>query len=289
MIAMTGASGYLGAHVFELLKKRGAVHRFGRRGDAESNVDLVRSEPPWEEMPEKAPATVLLHSAGIMSVDAQAATDSAKMAANLLASLPASVRRFVLVSSAYVHAPSTKVITENDAPRPGDVYGNTKLMVEAMFEAVARATNRSLIILRPCAIYGPNDPHQKAITKFVAGAKKNEAPTLKGAVSFARDYIHIDDAARAVVCALDLPEPEPTAPPGVHVFNVCTGTAWTAIDVARLIGEVRPGARPEPLPTTPPDEIGYRFDPTRATRELGFTAKIDLPIALRSMLEESPA
>jgi UDP-glucuronate 4-epimerase len=285
MIAMTGASGYLGARVRALLMERNrSVHRFGRR-DAESIVDLTRSEPAWEEI-DNEPPTVLLHSAGVMSVDEASAIDSTRMAANLLASVPASVRRLVLVSSAYVHAPSKDVIRESDLARPADVYGNTKLAVEALFEAFARATNRSLIILRPCAIYGPNDPHQKAITKFVSLAMKNEAPTLKGAVTFARDYIHVVDAARATILALDLLPREDAA---VSVFNVCTGSAWTAIDVARMIGEIRPLARvkDEELKGQA-DAIGYRFDPTLATRDLGFTAQIDLRTALTSMLESKP-
>lgn len=283
MIAMTGATGYLGARVHaRLVRSEVDVHRFGRR-DAESIVDLTRSEPPWEEIADDNPPSVLLHAAGIMSVDETAAIDSAKMAANLLASVPASVRRLVLVSSAYVNAPSKEVIREGDLTRPADVYGNTKLAVEALFEAFARATKRTLVVLRPCAIYGPNDPHQKAITKFVSLALRNEAPTLKGAVTFARDYIHVDDAARATVLALDVPLEDGA----VSVFNVCTGAAWTAIDVARMIGEIRPAARvanPDELKGEA-DAVGYRFDPSLAAQDLGFTAEIDLRTALRSMLD----
>lgn len=231
---------------------------------------------------------MLVHAAGIMSVDAESVLHSAAMARNVLLNLPASVERLVLVSSAYVYAPAEATRTEDDAPKPVDVYGHTKLMVESLFGAFALATSRSLVVLRPCAIYGPNDPHKKAISRFVECALRGEPPTLKGAISFARDYVHVDDAARAVVSAVALPRASEGGE--IRTFNVCTGGAWSAVELARMIGELVPAARVRNIADLPKaDAIGYRFDPSRATRELGFTAETHLTEALVALLSLSSA
>lgn len=284
VVALTGASGFLGSRVHRLLVASGVdVRRIGRR-DAEATVDLVRASPRWGDLalaPDLAEPSALVHCAGIMAVDAASVLDSAKMAVHLLTDLPASVRRLVLVSSAYVYAPSVTNVTEDEPARPGDVYGHAKSMVESLFQGVARATGRELVVLRPCAIYGPDDPNQKVITRFVADAKRNVPPTLAGRVSFQRDYVHVDDAAACVAAALRAKiGDEP------RIFNVCTGKAWSAVEVARLLGELVPSLRVE-TEAASAEPIGYRFDPTRAAAELGFVAKLDLRSALSSLLGRS--
>jgi UDP-glucuronate 4-epimerase len=278
VVALTGASGFLGRHVRQLLGRGNQrVVAIGRR-DADLTVDLAQNEPAWQSS--DAPTT-LLHCAGIMGVDATSVIDSARIAAHLLEHLPPTVRRLVLVSSAYVYAPSETNVGEDEPPRPSDAYGHTKLMVESMFQGFARATNRQLVVLRPCAIYGPGDPNQKAITKFIGDARRGVAPTLKANATFPRDYIHVSDAARGVVCALDAKVEQ-----GVRVFNICTGLAWSAAEIARRIVELEPKLGGS-YGASEPDMLGYRFDPSRAQRELGFKAETDLPSALSSLLRSS--
>ena len=279
IIAMTGASGFLGARVHELLVASGhSVHRVGRR-NAEVRVDLVQHEPAWDRI--ESPTT-LLHCAGIMAADGASVLDSARMAVNLLSKLPSSVRRLILVSSAYVYPPSTTNVTEGEPPKPANAYGHGKLMVESLFQGVARATDRSLVILRPCAIYGPGDPNQKAITKLAADARRGVAPTLTGQIAFQRDYIHVLDAARCVRAAT-----ESALTDELRIFNVCTGSARSALELARLICELRPEL-PLPIEAQEPEAVGYRFDPTRAARELGFKAEIDLRSGVASVLNAEP-
>jgi nucleoside-diphosphate-sugar epimerase len=288
-IAMTGASGFLGSHVVPLLRgQHRAVHVLGRRPPADRpdspSTDLLAGEPDWARFA-SPPPEALVHCAGIMGVDEASVLGSAAMALHVLKGLPRSVRRVVLVSSAYVNAPSTVPVREDDLPRPTDVYGHTKLMVEELFRAHAKATHRELVILRPCAIYGPGDPNRKAITIFIADARASKRPTLVGAVTSPRDYVHVRDAARAIVLALDvdLAAIGHDDERGVRVYNVCTGGTWSALDLARLIGQLRPdlGA---PDDARPNDAVGFRFDPSRATRELGFTATTDLRAALEELL-----
>jgi UDP-glucose 4-epimerase/UDP-glucuronate 4-epimerase len=234
---------------------------------------------------------IVLHCAGIMSGGERAVIDDAIMATNLLGHVPTSVRRLVLVSTAYVYAPAAVNVCEEAFPQPTNVYGHTKLMIESLFTAFAKATHRDLIILRPCAIYGPGDPHGKAITMFVADARDGKPPSLKGPTTFPRDYIHAEDAARSVVAAIDLPftsgvgEHREGQSAALRTFNVCTGSAWSAVDLANQIATIVPALR-MPVDAREADEIGFRFDPSKATRDLGFTADITLEAGLMELITD---
>lgn len=270
MIALTGASGYLGQAVKRLLA--GRVVTVGRR-DADVGVDLASAAPDWAS---HAPRT-LVHGAGIMSSDARCLIEHARIGANVLTGLPASVEHLVLVSSAYVYPPSATPLSEDTPVAPSEAYGHAKVMVEALFRGFAKATSKKLTILRPCAIIGPQDPHRKAVTAFAAAAREGRKPTLSGNFREPRDYIHVDDAARAVVTAVD------SGTEGT--FNVCTGHAWSAADIVALIASFAPDfAVPVEAPLAQP--VGYKFSPERATQALGFTARITMKDALSKLITE---
>jgi nucleoside-diphosphate-sugar epimerase len=274
-IYLTGATGFLGGHIHRQLGEAGFdVVRIGRR-DAEVNADLLRGGPSWTGKT----AGALVHCAGVMRADAGSAVESASMTVHLLRDLPEDVRRVVLVSSAYVYGWAKEPVREDAPPAPEDVYGETKLAIEGLFRAHCRGAGRALVILRPCAIYGEGEPHGKAVTRFVADVRAGRPIVLRGDVSRQRDYIHVDDAARAVLASLSV-----NVEPGeARVYNVCTGTSWSAIELARIIARVRPELV-GPLPEHAGEPLGHRFDPTRAAEELGFRAQKTLDRYLLSCL-----
>ena len=276
VIAMTGSTGFLGKAVYPLLRAGGyTVIRIGR-GNSDILVDLEHAVPPWDY---KQPPQVILHCAGVMDGESRSLFASARMAVNLLSHMTAGVKHLVLVSSAYVYSPSQEPTDETVSPNPIDAYGHSKLMIEQLFQGVAKSNGLSLTILRPCAIYGPGDPHQKAITRFIAEASLNRPPTLKGRVQFARDYIHVSDAARFVRASIDA-----LSGSELEILNVCTGSAWSAIDLSNLISALKPGLLPPPPAVSTQEPIGFRFDPSRAARLLGIRADIDLMAGLSDLL-----
>lgn len=268
MIALTGSSGYLGGAVRRQLEGRAVT--LGRSG-ADIAVDLAAAPPAWGA---HAPR-VLVHAAGVMSSDVRCLLDHARIGANVLTGLPDSVEHLVLVSSAYVYPQSATPLDEDTPPAPAEAYGHAKVMVEALFRGFAQASGKRLTILRPCAIFGPNDPHRKAVTAFAAAARAHRPPMLTGKFREPRDYIHVDDAARAVVAAVDK---------GLEgTFNVCTGAAWSAAAIVDLIASLQPDFR-VPMEVPLADPVGYKFDPTRAAHALGFTARIAMRDALQELI-----
>ena len=219
------------------------------RTDADIAVDLAKSQRRiWSAHQPR----VLVHGAGVMSSDVRCMIDHARIGANVLTALPGSVEHLVLVSSAYVYPPSATPLGEDTAPAPAEAYGHAKVMIEALFRGFAKANGQRLTILRPCAIFGPNDPHRKAVTAFAAAARGGNPPTLTGKFREPRDYIHVDDAARAVAAAVDASAD--------GTFNVCTGHAWSAAAIVDLIAENKAGAPRfrSKLPARGPDRLQIR-------------------------------
>ncbi len=70
----------------------------------------------------------------------------------------AGVRRFVFISSIKVNGETTPVgqpFMAEDAPRPLDAYGVSKLEAEQALQEIARQTGMEVVIIRPVLVYGP--------------------------------------------------------------------------------------------------------------------------------------
>ena len=63
-------------------------------------------------------------------------------------------------------------------------------------------------------MYGGYDPIARAIPNFIRAAKAGEDLTIRGA-KVLRDYVHIDDVVRSIICAVNAN--------GAGVVNIGTG------------------------------------------------------------------
>jgi GDP-L-fucose synthase len=136
-------------------------------------------------------------------------------------------------------------------------------------------------------LYGPDDnfdledSHVIAamIHKYVAAAESGDAVTLWGTGSPSREFLYVDDAARALVLAAERCE---TSEP----FNVGTGTETRIRDLAETIesivgfeGEtIWDDSRPDGQPTR-------YLDVSRARETIGFEAEMPLEEGLRRTVE----
>jgi nucleoside-diphosphate-sugar epimerase len=155
IIAVSGASGFLGRHLCPELITRG--HRV---------VEISRAALAAADLQKKLEGLdVVVHLAGRAHVLRETSTDpraefwrsnvgltqSTARAARL-----AGVKRFVFLSSAGVLGASSPPagFTDDSAPCPHDAYTSSKLAAEALLSSELGADMR-LAILRPPLIYGP--------------------------------------------------------------------------------------------------------------------------------------
>ena len=124
---------------------------------------------------------------------------------NLLESaVAAKVRRFVLVSSnspAGLNETPTRLMLEDDPPRPYLNYGLSKLRAEWLVNDAYRAGRIQGVIVRPCWFYGPNQPlRQTTFFRMI----KNGHPPVFGKGGNLRSLSYIDNTVQGLILARDV-------------------------------------------------------------------------------------
>jgi UDP-glucose 4-epimerase len=168
---------------------------------------------------------------------------------NLLDALRAGgCRRLVFSSTAAVYGePETIPIPESAPTRPTNPYGASKIAVDMAIGYEAAASGLGAVSLRYFNVAGASgrqgelhDPETHLIPSVLTVALGRQDavrifgtdyPTPDGTA--VRDYIHVDDLARAHLLALDA-----TVEPGHRIFNLGNGTGFSVrevVDTARLV------------------------------------------------------
>ena len=165
----------------------------------------------------------------------------------------------------------TDLVPENSQLDPRNVYAATKLHQEHLCEAFARETGISVTALRYHNVYGarmPRDtPYAGVASIFRSQLASGNAPRVFEDGGQRRDFVHVDDVARANVTALSAPSP-PTG-----AFNIASGHPITLLEMAAALAKA--DGRGLVAEVTGAYRLGdvrhIVADPARARRDLGLT------------------
>jgi len=143
---------------------------------------------------------------------------------------------------------------------------------------------------RPFSVYGKGE-HTKGgyanvTSLFVWAMMAGYDPIIWGDGSQTRDFIYVDDAARAFKLAM---EDENLS--GHTTLNLGFGKEHSFLDVARIVGEEL-GVEPNPQFVDIPIQIyAHRLlsDNTKLERELGFKPEVDLRSGIKRIIEATNA
>ncbi len=162
--AITGAGGFLGAHLVRGFEARGArVVPLLRSVDGTSPAGAQALEAVLLEPSRLEGLDVVVHAAAVRhrhGIDAATyrASNVELVERTLRAAAAARVRRFVLVSSVGVYGfPARLPVTEAHPYAPRTLYSATKVEAEMRARKVARELGVELCIARPTIVYGPGD------------------------------------------------------------------------------------------------------------------------------------
>jgi UDP-glucose 4-epimerase len=139
--------------------------------------------------------------------------------------------RLVFASSAAVYGPSEQRVLEDAPLRPDDIYGASKLAGEQLLELAQRRAERlQLVVLRLFNAIGPGDPHPHLVPRLICELARGGRRVRLGNLASVRDYIYVEDVARAILAALtaDLP--------ALARLNVGTGEGRSVGEVLELLG-----------------------------------------------------
>jgi len=192
-VALTGATGFLGGHVLQALIEAGYIVRALTRQEqpSQANVTWIKgslSDPASLAALAKQ-ADCMIHLAGLT----KAKNRSTFFAVNrdgtdrvLKAAADANVKRFLLISSLAAREPHLSHYAASKAAAEGLVLNR-----EWPFES---------LVLRPPAIYGPNDYE---ILKIIKATKFGVLPAPGGRKN-RFSMIHVRDLADAIVAAISM-------------------------------------------------------------------------------------
>ncbi|SCL18652.1 UDP-galactose 4-epimerase [Micromonospora rhizosphaerae] len=302
-LLVTGGAGYIGSVVTRMLLDNG--HDVTILDDLRTgHREALAPEATHVELPVHEAARVLtpdagfegvLHFAALIAAGESMVKPELYWHTNVVGSLAlidavraARVPRLVFSSTAAVYGNPTELpIPETAIKAPTSTYGATKLTVDMALTSEAIAHDLAAVSLRYFNVAGAylhagraigerHDPESHLIPialQVAAGRREklqlfgDDYPTVDG--TCVRDYIHVEDLARAHLLALD------AAVPGQHrIYNLGNGNGFTNRQVVEVVREVT--GRPVPVEVAPRregDPIELVASSALARAELGWVPK----------------
>ena len=254
----------------------------------------VRDRAQLDRLFAEHPISAVLHFAGLKAVGESVADPLRYYDVNVCGAVTlcqamqaAGVFSLVFSSSATVYGDPTRVPIDEDQPvgQPANPYGRSKLMVEQILADLA-ATNGAwrVALLR---YFNPVGAHESGrIGEDPSGIPNNllpyiaqvavgklaeltvfgdDYPTPDG--TCVRDYVHVQDLARAHALALDYLDTHP----GTHAFNLGNGRGFSVREVIATASAVAGTSIPfERAARRPGDPATLVASSRRAREEMGW-------------------
>lgn len=297
-ILVTGGAGFIGSHVNRLLLEEGhevtVVDNLskGHKESLDHRINFVQADINDQSALEKIlPGhDAVIHMASYIEVGESVKNPVSFIENNILGTAKlleamknTGVNKMIFSSSACVYGRPTKISLSEEDPlqEQENPYGLTKVSMEQLCALYHKLFGLDITILRYFNPYGPGESHTPethAIPNFIkATLNKNPIPLFwKG--SQVRDFIYIEDLARAHILALPLT--------GIHYFNVGTESGVRVIDVVKTIFEIVGYEVPiEDKGERKGDVPVLVASSQKIQKELGWKSEMDLETGLRKTIK----
>lgn len=301
-VLITGAGGFVGSHLIELLERdhpdiiawlrpgteplvRGARVRW-------IDIEMHDREAVARAIADSAPSEIY-HLAGVPHVGESWEHTHETFAGNVLAThhlfdalRRAAIKpRVLITSSAFVYAPVNRAITEHDLVRPNSPYGTSKVAQEMLGKRAWEDDGIPALIARSFNHVGPRQSPAfvassiaKQIAEIEAGTK---APKLAmGNLDSKRDIMDVRDTVRAYQAMMQ------SATPGIP-YNVCSGTPVpirTLLEVMTAKARVPISVEQDPARFRPNDTPLVLGDRSRLAADTGWAPQIPLEQTVEDLI-----
>ena len=166
--------------------------------------------------------------------------------------------------------PGLSLVPEAVPLNPSTVYGASKAASEALVAGYAREHGVDGVSLRLSWVYGSRRTTACSLRRMLTDALASRPTRLTACANARRQYVHVDDAANALVQALEtrsLPQP---------VYTI-TGGNWLALEtIANEVHAAVPGAEVHFGPGDLDDDVQAEFDLSAARCDIGYTPRVAL-------------
>ncbi|MBD2439565.1 NAD-dependent epimerase/dehydratase family protein [Nostoc sp. FACHB-110] len=297
-IIVTGAAGFIGSHIAEVLLQQGeeviGIDEFNDYYDPmfkRKNVAHLQCWPgftlvegdiqllDWHRLLQNV--DIIYHQAAQAGVRAswgqgfrayterninatQVLLEAAKDAKNL--------KRLVYASTSSVYGDAETLPThESIIPQPVSPYGITKLAAERMCSLYCKNFGVPVVSLRYFTVYGPRQRPDMAFHKFYKTILQDEAIPIYGDGQQTRDFTFVSDAVAANLAAATVPEAVG------EIFNIGGGSRVVLAEVLDTMSEIvgKP-IKKNYIEKAMGDARHTAADVTKAKQILGYQPKVSL-------------
>jgi GDP-L-fucose synthase len=296
-VLVTGGAGFVGRHVVQALRDRGAVEIVVPRS---AEHDLRRRDQVLRLLGAAQPTLIIHLAARVGGIGANRQSpgeffyDNLVMGAELMEAARAQgVRKFVAIGTICAYPKFAPLpFRESDLwdgypEETNAAYGLAKKMLLVQGTAYREQYGFNSIYLLPVNLYGPGDNFDPRtshvipamIRKFVEARDRGERNVvLWGTGRATREFLYVEDAAEAIVLAAErYDKPDPV--------NIGAGFE---ISIAELAAKIRTGTEyPGEIEwdhTKPDGQPRRMLDTSRAADEFGFRATTSFEDGLRATI-----
>lgn len=221
-ILITGATGFVGSHLIEeLIKTDYTLLALGRQEkNIIPNIDYVfldlRDIEKTEQVISKFKPEIVYHLAA-NCVESSGEHSPIDMITNgyntffnvLASSIRAgSLKKFIYTSSAAVYGNIRTPYTEEQQPKPNDIYAVTKYANELALQIMANHYNFSYVIVRPHNITGERqeytNPSRNVVVLFMQLLRMGKTPKILGTGENVRCFTYVKDVAKVLTECINL-------------------------------------------------------------------------------------
>jgi NDP-hexose 4,6-dehydratase len=257
-VAVTGADGFIGSHLVELLVEEGygvkamaQYNSFGSAGwleqieaDTLADVDVCFGDvrDPDSVNALLTGVDVVCHLAALIGIPYSYEAPSSYLQTNVLGThhvLEAARRigtsRVVCTSTSEVYGTARAVPISEDHPlQAQSPYAASKIAADKLAESYHLSFGVPVVTLRPFNTFGPRQSARAVIPTVIAQVAAGRTQVVLGSLLPTRDFNYVRDTARAFIAAIRGPAKSMVG----RTFNAGSGREVSIAATVELIGEV---------------------------------------------------
>jgi len=303
-VLVTGGAGFIGSHVVDRLVKDGYKVKVldnlssGKLDNIQGHlsskrVDFVKGDIRDVSFVRKSLDGIgtVIHMAALVSVPLSIENPALTFDINLLGtlnmlrtSIEKHINRFVFISSCAVCGdPASLPVTEKTEAHPISPYAESKLIGERYCLGFSERQMLRSVVLRFFNVYGPRqgmNEYSGVITRFIERCKNKLPMTIYGDGFQTRDFVNVEDVARAVSISVK-------SKVDGEVFNIGSGHATSINELAKTILELADIDLEICHEKSRSGDIRASYaDISKARKLLGYKPQVSLRDGLRCLVQD---
>jgi dTDP-glucose 4,6-dehydratase len=298
-VLVTGAGGFIGSHLVELMVQQGfhvrAFVRYNSRNDIGqlslldqqmlNQVEIISGDLRDSDAVLQAVKGVdaIFHLGALIAIPYSYLHPKDVIETNvigttnvLLAARECGTERVIHTSTSEVYGSALRVPIDEDHPLQGQSpYSASKIGADKVAESFHRSFGLPIITVRPFNTFGPRQSDRAVIPTIISQALTQDHLTL-GSLDTRRDFTYATDTANGFLCAYKAPESV-----FGQVYNLGTGKDVTIGEIVeavrKIVGKDLPvetdSARIRPAKS---EVLRLLSDNSKAKREIGWEPTVSL-------------